>query len=106
MRKADGQSIQIYPRHYTGFSNLPKNYTIQKAKDGGYLVTQDLEVIANKNVWDSFIETSLRKENTGVRIVKFYKGSVEGPFFLDLFYNDGYYYLFDSSSKSQEKQPY
>jgi hypothetical protein len=91
---------------YTGFSNLPTNYSFQDAKDGGYFVTQDLEVVANENVWDNFIKTSLRKENTGVRIVQFFKDSVDGPFFLDLFYNAGYYYLFDSSSKNQEKQPY
>jgi hypothetical protein len=91
---------------YKGFSNLPTNYTIQDAKEGGYFVTQDLEVIANENVWDNFIKTSLRKENTDIRIVKFYKNCVEDPFFLDLFYNDGYYYLFDSSSKNQKKQPY
>lgn len=91
---------------YTGFSNLPVNYTIQDAKNDGYFVTQDLEVIANKNVWDNFVKASLRRENTGIRIVKFFKESVDGPYFFDLFYNDGYYYLFDSSSKTQVKQPY
>jgi hypothetical protein len=90
---------------YTGFSNLPTNYTIQKAKYDGYLVTQNLAVVANENVWNIFFEASMRKENTGVRIVQFYTDSVEDPFFIDLFYNDGYYYLFDSSSINQEKQP-
>jgi hypothetical protein len=92
--------------NYTGFSDLPLNYTIEDAKDGGYYVTQNLEVIANKNVWDNFVDTSLRRENTSIRMVKFHTESTDSPFFLDLFYEDGYYYLFDSSAENQEKQPY
>jgi len=92
--------------NYTGFSDLAINYTIEDAKDDGYYVTQNLEVIANKNMWDNFVETSLHKENTGIRIVKFYTESTDGPYFLDLFYRDGYYYLFDSSAENQEKQRY
>jgi len=92
--------------HYVGFSDLPLNYKIEKAKDDGYFVTQNLEVIANKNVWDNFVETSLRKENTSIRMAKFYTESTDSPYFLDLFYKDKYYYLFDSSAENQEKQPY
>jgi hypothetical protein len=92
--------------NYAGFSDLPLNYTIKDAKDHGYFVTQNLEVIANKNVWDNFVETSLCRENTGIRMIKFYTENTDGPYFSDLFYEDGYYYLFDSSAKNQEKQPY
>ena len=92
--------------NYTGFSNLPSNYTIEDAKTDGYFVTQNSEVIANKNVWDNFVETSLRKENAGIRIVKFYTESTGSPYFLDLFYQDGHYYLFDSSAENQEENPY
>ena len=92
--------------NYTGFSNLPDKYTTQAAKNDGYYVTQDSKVIANDNVWDDFVNASLSKKNTGIRIVQFNKESANSPYFLDLFYNDGYYYLFDSSSKSQVKQPY
>jgi hypothetical protein len=92
--------------NYSGFSNLPTNYNIKEAKNGQYFVKQGIEVIANENVLKNFIETSSRKENIGVRIVSFSKDSVDSPFFLDLFYNNGYYYLFDSSSKENEKQPY
>lgn len=92
--------------NYAGFSDLPLKYTIEDAKDDGYYVTRDLEVIANKNVWDNFVETSLHRENTGIRMVKFYTESTGSPYFLDLFYEDGYYYLFDSSAENQEKQPY
>jgi len=92
--------------NYAGFSDLPLSYTIKDAKDDGYYVTQNSEVIANNDVWDNFVETSLRRENTGIRMIKFYTESTESPFFLDLFYVDGYYYLFDSSAENQEKQPY
>lgn len=92
--------------NYEGFSDLPLNYTIKDAKDDGYFVTQNLEFIANEKVWDNFVEASLRRENTGVRCIKFYTETTESPYFLDLFYEDGYYYLFDSTSENQQKQPY
>lgn len=92
--------------NYTGFSDLPLNYTVEDAKADGYFATQDLEVVANKNIWDSFVETSFCKENASIRIVKFHTESADSPYFLDLFYRDGYYYLFDSSAENQEKHPY
>lgn len=92
--------------NYTGFSDLPLSYTIENAKNNGYFVTQDLKVIANKSVWDKFVESSLHRENTSIRIAIFYTEMSDRPYFLDLFYQDGYYYLFDSSSEKQEKQPY
>lgn len=48
--------------YYTGFSNMPKNYSIQDAKDDGYFVTQDLEVAANENVWNNFIQSLYEKK--------------------------------------------
>ncbi len=92
--------------NYIGFSDLPSNYTIEDAKADGYFTTKDLEIIANKNVWDRFVETSLSKKNSSIRMVKFYSESAGSTYFLDLFYMDGYYYLFDSSAKNQEKYPY
>lgn len=92
--------------NYLGFSNLPLNYTIEAAKSDGYFVIQDLEVIANKNVWEDFVKASLHRENASIRIVKFYTEKAAGPYFLDLFYEDGYYYLFDSSAENPDKQPY
>jgi hypothetical protein len=91
---------------YSGFSNLPFNYTMEEAKDSEYFITQNSEVIANKNVWDNFVETSLRRRNTDIRIVNFYTESIGSPYFIDLFFEEGYYYLFDSSDVKKEKQPY
>ena len=92
--------------NYTGFSDLQSDYTIDAAKNDGYFVTQDSEVIANKHEWDNFVDASLRRENTGIRMVNFYTENIDSPYFLDLFYDDGYYYLFDSSAENQQKQPY
>jgi len=92
--------------NYLGFSDLPTKYTIKDAKGDGYFVTQDLEVIANENLWDDFVKTSLHRENASIRIVKFFTESTGNPYFLDLFFKDGYYYLFDSSAENQERQPY
>lgn len=92
--------------NYVGFSDLPSDYTIDKAKDDGYFVTENSEAIANQNVWDDFVETSLHKKNASIRIIKFYTESTDSPYFLDLFYRDGYYYPFDSSADNLEKQSY
>ncbi len=41
--------------HYSGFKNLPSDYTLEMAKKDGYYVKQDSEVIANESVWEKFI---------------------------------------------------
>lgn len=92
--------------NYTGFSNLPKNYTVEDAKKDGYFVKQDSEVIANNEVWVNFVETARQgNNNAGIRIVSFYSENIASPYFIDLFFNDGYFYLFDSSSDIQDMQP-
>jgi hypothetical protein len=94
---------------YTGFSNLPEKYTIEDAKKDGHFVKQDSVVIANNGVWANFVETATKGNNTGVRMVNFFTEDTEDttiPYFLDLFFNDGFYYLFDSSSDKQNLQPF
>ncbi|WP_239617693.1 hypothetical protein [Cohnella mopanensis] len=92
--------------NYTGFSNLPKNYTVEEAKKDGYIVEQDSVVIANNEVWASFVETAAQGNNTAVRMVSFLTEDNSSPFFRDLFFSDGYYSLFDSSSDKQDMQRY
>jgi hypothetical protein len=87
--------------NYTGFSNLPKNYTVEDAKKDGYIVEQDSVVIANIDIWADFVETAEKGNNTSVRMVRFSTQDLSGPYFRDLFFNDGYYSLFDSSSDKQ-----
>lgn len=89
--------------NYTGFADLPSSYTIEDAMRDGYYGIQGLEVVANKNVWDSFVEASLNKRNSSMRMVSFHTDNI---YFKDLFYRDGYYYCFDSSAESHEKKPY
>lgn len=94
--------------NYTGFSSLPTDYTIEDAKKDGYFVREGMEVIANGEVWDDFIETAAHGNDADIRMTTFYteEGETSGPFFRDLFFNEGYYYLFDGSSENQEKQPF
>lgn len=88
--------------NYVGFCDLPTNYTIEKAKNDGYFVREDLDTVANENVWDNFVQASLRKENTSIRMVQFYTEDTNTIYFTDLFYRNGYYYMFDSSSVKQK----
>lgn len=94
--------------NYTGFSNLPelKDYTAQDAEEDGYFVMQDIKVIANQPLWDSFIETAAEGNNAGIRIASFYTNEAKSPFFSDLFFNDGHYYLFDNSDDNQKEEPF
>lgn len=92
--------------NYIGFINAPIKYTVEDAEKDGCFVKQGIEIIANNDVWDNFIETTSQGKNIGIRIVGFYEDDSNSPYFTDLFFNDGYYYLFDSSSENQEKQPF
>ncbi len=92
--------------NYTGFANLPVEYSIEEAEKDGYFVAQDLEDDINKKLWDNFSQDAAKGENAGIRIVSFDTEDNSIAYFSDLFLNDGYYYLFDSSSENQEKQPY
>lgn len=94
--------------NYTGFSNLPVKYTVEDAKEDEYYVKQDLKDIANRELWDKFINDASKGKDISIRMVNFYTEKEDDVtvYFNDLFYNDSYYYLFDSSSENQKKQPY
>jgi len=92
---------------YTGFKALPADYTIEDATKDGYLVSKNLNIIANEALWTNFVETSSKGKNTNIRMVKFFTTeSSLHPFYTDVFYEDGFYYSFDSSAPVQEKEPY
>lgn len=93
---------------YTGFSSLPelKNYTAQAAGEDGYFVTENLKSIANQQLWDDFVEAAGQGNNAGIRIASFFPESPERPYFNDLFFHDGSYYLFDSSSDNRRAEPF
>lgn len=92
--------------NYTGFINIPTDYTIEDAQKDGYFVRQGLDVVANSDVWDNYIEAASRGNNTSIRIVGFFEENINEPYFVDIFFNDGYYYLFDNTAESQEKEPF
>ncbi|GEM_PF-1446935 len=92
--------------NYTGFSNLPQNYTVEDAKKDGYVVEQDSVMIANKEVWDAFFQSAAQGNNAVVRMVSFLSEGISSPSFRDLYFQDGYYYLFDSSSDKQDVQKF
>lgn len=92
--------------NYLGFANIPKDYTIDEAKKDGYYVKKGLEVDENRETWDKFIETVAKSDNVGIRILSYYEDNPNMLYFKDVFYEDEYYYLFDSTSEEQEKQPY
>ena len=91
---------------YTGFSDLPSKLTLEKAKDDGYLVIEGFKIYANKAVLDNFVKVSSQKENISTRIVFFDKEISKSPAYLDLYYKDGYYYLFNSTKKNEQKEQY
>ncbi|ASA23047.1 hypothetical protein B9T62_20890 [Paenibacillus donghaensis] len=67
---------------------------------------RDIEVIANQPLWDHFIETAAQGNNAGVRIARFDTDEAKSPFFSDLFFNDGHYYLFDNSADNQREEAF
>ena len=92
---------------YTGFQTLPTVYTIEEATKDGYLVSKNLNIIANEALWTNFAEASSKGKNTSIRLVKFFTSdSSNQPFYTDIFYEEGFYYSFDSSAPTQEKEPY
>lgn len=91
---------------YTGFSSLPENYTLEDAEKDKYYVMENFEIKANADLWDDFVEGAKSGNDSAIRIVKFYTDDETGPYFIDVFFNQGKYYLFDSSAENQEKQPF
>ena len=92
--------------HYIGFTDLTSDYTFEDARTDGYFAAQDIENVVNKGAWDSFVATSARKENSSIRFIKFSTSRDDSPYYSDLFYNEGYYYAFDSTAENQEKTAY
>lgn len=92
---------------YTGFQNLPQDYSLKDAEKDGCVAIQELKIVANQKTWDKFVKVAKRGINTSIRLV--YSNTYVGGSsvsVIDLFYNDGAYYLFDSSAESLEKRPF
>ena len=92
--------------NYEGFNDMPSDYTPEMAQKDGYFVKGYYNFVANESLWDQFLTDSSRGNDASIRIVKFYASDELSYFFTDLFYRDGYYYIFESSAESLEKKPY
>lgn len=81
--------------NYIGFSDLPVDYTKKQATKDGCYVRKDSKAVAGFSQWKDFIQDTSDNKDTSIRIVNFYDDAI---YFLDLYYIDGYYRVFDSSS--------
>ena len=87
--------------NYTGFSDLPLNYSFEDAKKAGYIAEQDSVIVANRELWDRFVASAAAGRNSSVRIFTALTKDGSHPAIRDLYLQDGYYYLFDSDSDSR-----
>lgn len=82
--------------NYTGFKDLPVNYTAEQAKKDGCYVRVNSEAVGGEQLWENFIQDASNNKDASIRIVNIWE---DKTYYLDLFYIDGYYRAFDSSSK-------
>lgn len=81
--------------NYTGFRNLPANYTARQAQKDGCYVSVDLKTFGGEEQWKEFIQDALGGKDASIRVVNVVDNR---PYFQDLFYLDDYYRIFDSTS--------
>lgn len=92
---------------YTGFDNLPRNYTEEEAIEDGYLVFESIEMVGGEDVLKQFKQNVQKGKNAGIRIAKFYDD--ENAFIVnykDLFYLNGFFRCFDSDSTNLKDNKY
>jgi hypothetical protein len=82
---------------YTGFETIPESYTPEQAEeDGCYVRNWKSDEFGGVNAWGNFAKNSKNGKNSGIRIMSVFDDAV---YYQDLFYFDGYYRTFDSSSE-------
>ena len=89
--------------NYTGFSSIPQDYTSEQAANDGCYVLDGVIIDIGDGRLRRFIEDSNNKKDSSVRIMKIFD---EGTFYSDLFYIDGKYRAFDSSSEDLSDHAY
>lgn len=91
---------------YSGFSDIPENYSVDDAIDDGCLVVETLDDGTNAygvslsktgrtagyEHWCSFLEKSQNGEDAFLRVAHFIRGV---GYYHDLYYADGKYTIFD-----------
>ena len=107
-REEKGENIEISYNDgkYSGFSDIPENYTVDDAIDDGCLVIETLDGDTNAygvqmsktgrtegyEHWVSFLEKSQNGEDAFLRVAHFIRGT---GYYQDLYYSDGKYTIFD-----------
>ena len=107
-REEKGENIEISYNDgkYSGFSDIPENYTVDDAIDDGCLVIETLDDGTNAygvqmsktgrtegyEYWKSFLEKSQNDEDAFLRVAHFIRGT---GYYHDLYYSDGKYTIFD-----------
>lgn len=84
---------------YSGFGNVTESLDIEKAASLGYVAIDGQRIAENSDVWENFVSDSARGDDSSVRLVYFYTN--KSVYIIDIFYNNGQYYLFDSSMEKQ-----
>lgn len=89
--------------NYTGFVNIPEDYTVEQAEKDGCYIRLNANDSANELVWSKFIEDSSKGVDSSIRIMSIYD---EDTLYSDLYYRDGSYQLFDSSSEDMKVEKF
>ena len=84
---------------YSGFSNVTQPLDIEKAASLGYVAIDGQRIAENSDIWENFVSDSARGNDSSVRLVYFYTN--KSVYIVDIFYNNGQYFLFDSSAEKQ-----
>ena len=92
--------------NYTGFTELPKDCTMKEAEAAGYLVLHNNVLAAGQEVWDHFMDTAVQGGDAGIRMAQFFDDEADSPYYIDLFSQNGTYYLFDNTAEIRKKQPF
>ncbi|MBE6538962.1 MAG: hypothetical protein E7671_05820 [Ruminococcaceae bacterium] len=79
---------------YSGFNDLPTDYTPEKAvKDGCYVIVEN-SLKSGKDAWERFVKTSGKGIDSFLRIVHFID---DMPYYTDLYYYNGKYQTFEQN---------
>ena len=92
--------------NYTGFSSFPLIDSVDDAMNAGYIVSRDSVIVANEERWRYFIETATAGRNVSARIYIYSTKADTGSAIYDLYFFNGHYYLFDSTSNQLKAQPF
>lgn len=89
--------------NYEGFKTLPENYTPEQAIKDGCYVSKNGEEVGGSDAWKRFLENAKSGNNSSIRIMSIYDNAA---YYDDLFYVEGYYRVFDSSSEDLTDRKY